>query len=91
MKVDVVDIASVQAMVDLAAKEFGRIDYCVNAAGVILTFSQGNVIGVENCMLANKMIRLMLLNMFRSTRPIPMITTVSSESTPRASSSYVEQ
>ncbi|KAI4864862.1 NAD(P)-binding protein [Hypoxylon rubiginosum] len=34
VKVDVVDIASVQAMVDLAAKEFGRIDYCVNAAGV---------------------------------------------------------
>ncbi|KAI1771757.1 NAD(P)-binding protein [Hypoxylon cercidicola] len=33
-KVDVVDVASVQAMVDLAAREFDRIDYCVNAAGV---------------------------------------------------------
>ncbi|KAI1451686.1 NAD(P)-binding protein [Annulohypoxylon moriforme] len=34
VKVDVVDVHSVQEMVDLAAKEFGRIDYCINAAGV---------------------------------------------------------
>lgn len=32
--VDVTDICSVQAMVDLAVAEFGRVDYCVNAAGV---------------------------------------------------------
>ncbi|KAI1392345.1 NAD(P)-binding protein [Hypoxylon trugodes] len=34
VKVDVVDVNSVQEMIDLAAKEFGRIDYCINAAGV---------------------------------------------------------
>ncbi|XXH05956.1 hypothetical protein Hte_012399 [Hypoxylon texense] len=34
VKVDVVDIVSVQAMVDLAVKEFERIDYCINAVGV---------------------------------------------------------
>ncbi|EMR70339.1 putative short-chain dehydrogenase reductase family protein [Eutypa lata UCREL1] len=34
IKVDVVDAQSVQRMVDLAIKEFGRIDYCINAAGV---------------------------------------------------------
>ncbi|KAH9988704.1 NAD(P)-binding protein [Xylariaceae sp. FL0662B] len=34
VKVNVVDHGSVQAMVDLAVKEFARIDYCVNAAGV---------------------------------------------------------
>lgn len=33
-KVDVVDAESVQGMVDLAIREFGRIDYCINAAGV---------------------------------------------------------
>ncbi|KAI1262693.1 oxidoreductase [Xylariaceae sp. FL1019] len=32
--VDVVDNGSVQAMVDLAVKEYGRMDYCVNAAGI---------------------------------------------------------
>lgn len=31
---DVTDAASVQNFVDLAKKEFGRIDYCINAAGV---------------------------------------------------------
>ncbi|KAI1073522.1 NAD(P)-binding protein [Whalleya microplaca] len=34
VKVDVVDPSSVQVMVDLAVKEFARVDYCVNAAGV---------------------------------------------------------
>lgn len=34
IKVDVRSSDSVQAMVDYAAKEFGRIDYCINAAGV---------------------------------------------------------
>ena len=40
-KVDVADARSIQHMVDLAVKEFGRIDYCINAAGVgpqILSF-----------------------------------------------------
>ncbi|KAJ8129727.1 hypothetical protein O1611_g3903 [Lasiodiplodia mahajangana] len=32
--VDVTDIKSVEGMVSLMAKEFGRIDYCVNAAGI---------------------------------------------------------
>ena len=32
--VDVTDPASVQEMVDAAVKEFGRIDYSVNSAGV---------------------------------------------------------
>lgn len=32
--VDVTDSASVQGMVDVAMKEFGRIDYSVNSAGV---------------------------------------------------------
>lgn len=31
---DVTDPASVQSMVDAAIKEFGRIDYSVNCAGV---------------------------------------------------------
>lgn len=34
IKVDVTKLASVQAMVDFAVKEFGRIDYSVNSAGV---------------------------------------------------------
>ena len=34
VKVDVANEASVQAMVDTAVKEFGRIDYSVNSAGV---------------------------------------------------------
>lgn len=34
--VDVVDEASVQAMVDKTVEAFGRIDYCVNCAGVWL-------------------------------------------------------
>lgn len=33
-QVDVTNSESVQKMVNLAAKEFGRIDYCINAAGV---------------------------------------------------------
>ncbi|CRG89952.1 hypothetical protein PISL3812_06992 [Talaromyces islandicus] len=33
-KMNVVDEKSVQDMVDFTVKEFGRIDYCVNAAGV---------------------------------------------------------
>ena len=33
-KVDVTDSQSVQYMIDLAVREFGRIDYCINAAGV---------------------------------------------------------
>ncbi|KAF2230898.1 NAD(P)-binding protein [Viridothelium virens] len=33
-KIDIADAQSVQEMVDLAVKEFGRIDYCINAAGV---------------------------------------------------------
>ena len=36
-KVDVTSAQSVQDIVDLAMKEFGRIDYCVNAAGVNLS------------------------------------------------------
>ena len=32
--VDVTDPISVQAMVDVALKEFGRVDYSVNSAGV---------------------------------------------------------
>lgn len=32
--VDVTDIKSVEEMVSLMVKQFGRIDYCVNAAGV---------------------------------------------------------
>lgn len=34
VKVDVVDPASVQSMVDVTIKELGRIDYSVNSAGV---------------------------------------------------------
>jgi NAD(P)-dependent dehydrogenase (short-subunit alcohol dehydrogenase family) len=34
VKVDVTDAASVQAMVDRAVEKFGRVDYCVNSAGV---------------------------------------------------------
>jgi NAD(P)-dependent dehydrogenase (short-subunit alcohol dehydrogenase family) len=34
VQVDITDEASVQAMVDRAIKEFRRIDYCVNSAGV---------------------------------------------------------
>ena len=34
MKVDVVEPESVQAMVDVTVKEFGKIDYSVNSAGV---------------------------------------------------------
>lgn len=34
VRVDVTDEASVQAMVDTAMEEFGRIDYFVNSAGV---------------------------------------------------------
>jgi len=32
--VDITNVQSVQDMVDLAVKEFGRIDYLVNSAGV---------------------------------------------------------
>jgi NAD(P)-dependent dehydrogenase (short-subunit alcohol dehydrogenase family) len=32
--VNVTDVASVDAMVKLAVKQFGRIDYCINAFGV---------------------------------------------------------
>jgi NAD(P)-dependent dehydrogenase (short-subunit alcohol dehydrogenase family) len=32
--VDVVDVSSVDEMVSLAVKTFGRIDYCVSAFGV---------------------------------------------------------
>ena len=34
VRVDITDVKSVQAMVDAAVKEFGRIDYSVNCAGV---------------------------------------------------------
>ncbi|KAI2637673.1 NAD(P)-binding protein [Hypomontagnella submonticulosa] len=34
VKVNVTNRESVQAMVDYAAKEFGRIDYCINAVGI---------------------------------------------------------
>ncbi len=34
VKVDITDTASVQSMVDYAVKKFGRVDYCVNSAGV---------------------------------------------------------
>ncbi|KAI1371684.1 NAD(P)-binding protein [Hypoxylon crocopeplum] len=34
VRTDVTDADSVQALVDLAVKEFGRIDYCINSAGV---------------------------------------------------------
>ncbi|KAI1264009.1 NAD(P)-binding protein [Xylariaceae sp. FL1019] len=34
VKVDIADVQSVNAMVDVAVKKFGRIDYCVNACGV---------------------------------------------------------
>jgi NAD(P)-dependent dehydrogenase (short-subunit alcohol dehydrogenase family) len=37
--VDVTDAESVKAMVDAAIKEFGRIDYNVNSAGVSVTNS----------------------------------------------------
>lgn len=40
IKVNVTDQASVQAMVDTAIKEFGRIDYSVNCAGVCITWHQ---------------------------------------------------
>ncbi|KAI1288178.1 NAD(P)-binding protein [Xylaria venustula] len=33
-RVDVVDVESVEEMVDFAVKTFGRIDYCINAFGV---------------------------------------------------------
>ena len=33
-KVDVTNTASVQSMVDFAVEKFGRIDYCINSAGV---------------------------------------------------------
>lgn len=32
--IDVTDSASVQRAVDLAVKEFGTLDYCINSAGV---------------------------------------------------------
>ncbi len=34
MKIDITDAASVQNSVMLTMKEFGAINYCVNAAGV---------------------------------------------------------
>ena len=34
VKVDVRNESSVQAMVNAAVKEFGRIDFCVNSAGI---------------------------------------------------------
>jgi NAD(P)-dependent dehydrogenase (short-subunit alcohol dehydrogenase family) len=34
VKVDVTDATSVKSMVDRAVEKFGRIDYCVNSAGV---------------------------------------------------------
>ena len=34
LKVDMADEVGVQEMVDRAVKEFGRIDYAVNSAGV---------------------------------------------------------
>lgn len=34
IEVDVSESGSVQKMVDFVVKEFGRIDYCVNSAGV---------------------------------------------------------
>lgn len=34
IKVDILDVDSIQSMVDAAVKEFGRIDYLVTAAGV---------------------------------------------------------
>lgn len=34
VEVDIVDEAAVQNMVEVAVKEFGRIDYCVHCAGV---------------------------------------------------------
>ena len=36
VRVDVTDPTSVQSMVDAAITEFGRIDYSVNSAGVLL-------------------------------------------------------
>jgi NAD(P)-dependent dehydrogenase (short-subunit alcohol dehydrogenase family) len=33
-KMDVTDEKSVQGMVDFVVREFGRVDYCVNGAGV---------------------------------------------------------
>lgn len=51
IKVDIADEASVQQMVDQVVKEFGRIDYAVNSAGVSslqksLTVAQPVVLGV---------------------------------------------
>ena len=37
--VDVTDESSVQSMVDFTLNKFGRIDYCVNSAGVSWRFS----------------------------------------------------
>ena len=39
--VDITNPSSVQRLVDLVAKDFGRIDYCINAAGVS-NFHQNN-------------------------------------------------
>lgn len=36
IKVDVTNAQSVQALFDFATQSFGRIDYCVHAAGVSL-------------------------------------------------------
>ena len=49
--VDVTDAVSVQGMVDVAVKEFGRIDYSVNSAGVrfCLRTSPGIEIALSTC------------------------------------------
>ncbi|THV53465.1 hypothetical protein BGAL_0050g00320 [Botrytis galanthina] len=54
IKVDVSDEASVMAMVAFAVEKFGRIDYCVNSAGVIFSIladayisERHHIVGVE--------------------------------------------
>lgn len=42
------DDKSVQAMVDFVVKEFGRLDYAVNAAGVSLTRFPWNLAATNN-------------------------------------------
>lgn len=41
-EINVQDDKSVQAMVDFVFKQFGRLDYAVNAAGVSVPTSQAN-------------------------------------------------
>ena len=48
IQVDVADADSVDAMIAKAVEVFGRIDYCVNSAGVCLLTSHFNALCITN-------------------------------------------